>query len=169
MILAVDVQYAEDHTVVAGVAFDDWADAQPQRRFVERLPAAAEYEPGRFYQRELPCLLALLQMHALQPRCVLVDGYVYLDGHGEPGLGKHLFDALAGRSAVIGVAKTSFRAIGPDYQVLRGGSQRPLYVTAVGEELQRAKAAIAAMHGPHRIPTLLRLVDQLCRGRAEGG
>jgi deoxyribonuclease V len=168
VILAVDVQYAEDHAVVAGVAFDDWADAQPQRCFVERLPAAADYEPGRFYQRELPCLLALLQLHALQPRCVLVDGYVYLDGRSEPGLGKYLFDALAGASAVIGAAKTSFRAIGPDYQVLRGDSQRPLYVTSVGEALPQAKAAIAAMHGPHRIPTLLKLVDQLCRGRAIG-
>lgn len=160
-----DVQYAADHATVAGVAFGQWADAQPQRTFVERLPAAADYEPGRFYERELPCLLALMRLHQLQPECVLVDGYVYLDGHDEPGLGKHLFDALEGAVPVIGIAKTSFRSIGPDYQVLRGGSERPLYVTCVGQALPQAKAAVASMHGPHRIPTLLRLVDQLCRGR----
>jgi deoxyribonuclease V len=165
MILAVDVQYAEDHAMVAGVAFERWTDEQPQRCFVERLPAAADYEPGRFYQRELPCLLALMRMHDLQPRCVLVDGYVFLDGHSEPGLGKHLFDALEGAVAVVGVAKTSFRAIGPYYQVLRGGSERPLYVTCVGEQLPVARAAVASMHGPHRMPTLLKRVDQLCRGR----
>lgn len=165
MILALDVQYAEDHAMVAGVAFGQWTDEQPLRTFVERLPAAADYEPGRFYQRELPCLLALMRLHQLQPSCVLVDGYVYLDGHAEPGLGKHLFDALEGTVPVIGVAKTSFRAIGPDYQVLRGGSERPLYVTCVGEDLQAARAAVASMHGPYRIPTLLKRVDQLCRGR----
>lgn len=151
--------------MVAGVAFEQWTDEQPLRTFVERLPAAADYEPGKFYQRELPCLLALMHQHQLRPGCVLVDGYVYLDGHSEPGLGKHLFDALEGAVPVIGVAKTSFRAIGPDYQVRRGGSERPLYVTCVGIDLQAAKAAVACMHGPHRIPTLLKRVDQLCRGR----
>lgn len=168
MILAVDVQYADDHATVAGVAFGDWHDAQPQLTFVQRLPAAADYAPGRFYERELPCIMALLQANDLKPDCMLVDGYVFLDGHSEPGLGKHLFDALSGQVPVIGVAKTSFRLIGPDHWVLRGDSQRPLYVTCVGEDLARAKAAVAAMHGPHRIPSLLKLVDQLCRG-ASGG
>jgi deoxyribonuclease V len=168
VILAVDVHYADDHATVAGVAFADWADAQPQRSFVQHLPAAASYEPGRFFERELPCIMALLQSHQLQPACVLVDGYVFLDGQSEPGLGKHLFDALRGQASVIGVAKTSFRLIGLDHWVLRGDSKRPLYVTCVGEDLANAKAAVAAMHGPHRIPSLLKLVDQLCRGRVAG-
>lgn len=42
------------------------------------------------------------------------------------------------------------------------------FVTAVGESLSAAKAGVARMHGSHRIPTLLKAVDQLCRqGRLE--
>ncbi|MEK8029449.1 endonuclease V [Ideonella sp. DXS29W] len=169
MILALDVHYAADHSVVAGVAFDRWDDSRPKRSFVERLPPAAEYEPGRFYQRELPCLLTLIRAHDLHPHCVVIDGYVYLDGASEPGLGNHLYHALQATTAVVGVAKTSFRAIGPEFQVLRGGSERPLYVTSIGMALSDAKAAIAGMHGPHRLPTLLKWVDQLCRGRVPAG
>ena len=48
--------------------------------------------------------------------------------------------------------------------IYRGDSAKPLFVTAVGMTLEEAKAHIASMHGEHRIPTLLRRVDQLCRG-----
>jgi deoxyribonuclease V len=48
--------------------------------------------------------------------------------------------------------------------IRRGRSTKPLFVSAVGWELENAAAAIAGMHGPYRIPTLLRLADRLARG-----
>jgi len=47
--------------------------------------------------------------------------------------------------------------------VLRGDSRRPLYVTAAGLDPAAAALHVRSMHGPFRIPTLLKRVDQLCR------
>ena len=77
-----------------------------------------------------------------------------------PGLGKFLYDALGGEVIVIGVAKTAFRGIPPLYQLFRGGSKRPLYVTAAGVHLDLAKDFIRSMHGEHRLPTMLKRVDR---------
>jgi deoxyribonuclease V len=164
MILATDVHYTGTGATAAGVAFNDWPDAQPTRTVVSRIAQGAGYAPGLFYQRELPCLLALLREHDLQPGCIVVDGYVYLDGRQRPGLGWYLFDALRGTVPVVGVAKSAFAGIGAEHEVRRGGSERPLYVTCAGMALDAAKAHVADMHGDHRMPTLLRAVDQLSRG-----
>lgn len=166
MILAVDVHYTEPGAVAAGACFDDWTAAQPARTCISRFAAVEPYEPGAFYRRELPCILGLLREHALQPDIVVVDGHVFLDDHGRAGLGKHLFDALDGRVPVIGVAKTAFIGIGAEHDVLRGDSGRPLHVSAAGMPLDDAKARILSMHGPHRLPTLLKAVDRLCRDAA---
>ena len=64
---------------------------------------------------------------------------------------------------VIGVAKTSF--VGATATpVIRGASATPLYVTAIGIEQAVAAAQITAMHGPFRIPTLIKRADTLARG-----
>ena len=65
---------------------------------------------------------------------------------------------------VVGVAKQAF-ADGVAKPVLRGASKQPLWVTAVGTDVNSACERVRAMHGEHRIPTLLRRVDALCRGR----
>ena len=168
MILALDVHYDEpaDRAVAAGVAFDDWRAAAASATFVTPVAGVAPYVPGQFYRRELPCLLALLAGHALRPACLVVDGFVHLDAAGTPGLGQHLFDALGGATPVIGVAKTSFARTDARFELRRGASVKPLYVTAAGMRLDEAKAHVAAMHGEHRMPTLLTLVDHACRGRA---
>jgi deoxyribonuclease V len=163
MILAVDVHYADHHAVVAGVLFDDWPDAVPQREFITRVAVHAPYEPGQFYRRELPCILQLMVENDLEPDCIIVDGFVYLDGYREPGLGKHLYDALEGKVAVIGVAKSAFHGIPAEFAIYRGESRKPLYVTAAGIDIEEAKRCIAMMHGSHRQPTLLKRADWLCR------
>lgn len=169
MILAVDTHYSHEGSTTAGVAFEAWESALPMHTFVSKLPTVADYTPGQFYQRELPCILDLLRASNFKHDLILIDGYVYLDGMSRPGLGKHLFDALEGKVPVIGIAKTSFADIGPAFQVLRGAtSTKPLFVTSVGEALSAAKAGIGRMHGKHRIPTLLKAVDQLCRQGARG-
>lgn len=70
---------------------------------------------------------------------------------------------------VIGVAKSEFAGTPEDGRVFRGRSRLPLFVTAIGVPLDLAKTRIAAMHGPHRIPTLLRMVDRVGREHADRG
>jgi deoxyribonuclease V len=65
---------------------------------------------------------------------------------------------------VIGVTKSCFCGIGERYAVFRGSSRRPLYVTAVGMDLEKAKDCILRMHGNFRIPSILKLADRLSRG-----
>jgi deoxyribonuclease V len=164
MIAALDVHY-DDRTAGAtgaAVLFEAWADAQSHSEHVVRTGGVAPYEPGAFYKRELPCLLAVLKSLPAAPSIVAIDGYVTLGD--KPGLGTHLWEALERRTPIIGVAKTRFHSAAAK-EVLRGGSLSPLYVTAVGIDLDEAAAHIQAMVGPHRIPTLLKRVDQLARGR----
>jgi deoxyribonuclease V len=167
VIFATDVHYTATRAIAAGVAFEDWSAAQPTNAFVSTLDGARAYRSGNFYERELPCLLHLLRESGVRPRIILIDGYVYLDGHSLPGLGWHLFNALEGRTKVVGVAKTPFIGIGEEFHVFRGASSRPLYVTCVGEDLAIAKAGVRAMSGRHRIPSILKRVDQICRGEAK--
>ena len=79
-------------------------------------------------------------------------------------MGAHLYDALGSRTPIIGVAKTHYE--GSDHvarQVLRGQSQSPLFVTAIGVDVDWAAQQIELMHGNYRLPTLLKEVDYLCR------
>ena len=83
-------------------------------------------------------------------------------------IGKHLFDALGGDVAIVGVAKRAFADIPEGYAVLRGESRTPLFITAVGMDIEEAKAKVQSMHGPYRIPTLIKLADSTCR-QTDGG
>ena len=161
-ILAVDVSYQADRAIAAGVLIEAWEEAEPSGVLCAELDQVAAYVPGQFYKRELPCILALLDQLDCPPEIILVDGYVYLGSERRPGLGQHLYDALEGRSAVVGVAKTRFKDT-PAAEVLRGHSRNPLYITAVGLDETEARNCVARMHGPHRIPAILRLVDKLSK------
>lgn len=166
MILAIDVQYRGGKGIAAGILFETWTTVVPVTEFVSEVAIEAHYVSGQFYKRELPCILQLLQEHAVQPAVIVVDGYVFLDGKSKPGLGKYLYDALSEKIAVMGVAKNKFRGIGSECAVWRGKRKNPLYVTAVGMSLAEAKENILMMPGPYRIPTLLKRADQLCREQA---
>ena len=168
MILAVDVQYSNYYAVAGGVVFECWQDKAAQIECVSLMEGVAKYEPGKFYKRELPCILKLIAAHHLKPESILVDGYVFLDGFSDAGLGKYLYDALNGEAAVVGVAKKRFKSIGSQYEVFRGKSRRPLYITAAGMDIERAKENVRAMHGKNRLPTLIKRADQICRGIRAG-
>jgi deoxyribonuclease V len=163
MMVAVDVDYRASIAIVAGVIFDNWLDNKPVREITAQICEVKEYISGQFYQRELPCILELLQQINELPECIIIDGYVYLNPEKRPGLGKHLYDALQGKVAVIGVAKKPFKDMPPEIEIYRGKSKRPLYVTATGISAEVAKQHIAEMDGNNRLPTLLKRVDQLCR------
>jgi len=163
LIACVDVDYRAAGAVAAGVWLRGWPADAPKAEAVAWCPAAADYEPGAFYRRELPCLVAVLARGPATD-IVVVDGYAWL-GVGRPGLGAHLHVHLNG-PAVVGVAKTRFAgaaAAGVAVPVLRGSSRSPLYVSAAGVDRAAAAGWVAAMAGPHRLPAMLGRDDRLAR------
>lgn len=165
MIAAVDVAYGPRGGVAAAVLFHTFGDAAPAGAHVATVADIAPYEPGAFYKRELPCVLAVLRA-AGPVEAVVIDGYVWLSADGRPGLGAHLFEALGGGTVVVGVAKTTFTGSAFAEPVLRGTSAKPLYVTAAGVAPAVAAGWIRGMAGAHRLPTLLQRADRLCRDGA---
>lgn len=161
MLAAVDVQYAGERGLAAAIVFPDWGADWPDAEYLHRVEGVAPYIPGRFSERELPPLLAVLGQVREPIELVIVDGYVTLDAAGRPGLGAHLHEAIG--IPVVGVAKTSFDLSPHAVHVLRGASAKPLYVTAVGVDAAEIAEKVRAMHGPNRMPTLLNWVDQLAK------
>ena len=164
MILATDVHYIGSTAKAAGVLFDAWHANEPTREVTCKIENIEPYESGKFYKRELPCILTLLEKFSLEVDSIVVDGYVFLDNQSRPGLGKYLFDSLDEKVSVIGVAKTPFQEISEEHKVFRGKSKKPLYVTATND-LASAKESILSMHGDFRLPTLLKRADLLCKAK----
>jgi deoxyribonuclease V len=111
----------------------------------------------------LPGIRAVLSALSRPPDLVIVDGYVWLGNENQPGLGGHLFRELDAKVPVVGVAKTRYRGQRAALEITRGRSRTPLYITAAGIDVHEAAPCIQQMHGSHRIPTLLKRVDKLCR------
>ena len=163
VIVCLDVAYGAAGASASGVLFHAWTDGESAGEIVMQLGPVAEYKPGRFYRRELPCLLAVLDIVQEPLETVVVDGYVWLGDGNVPGLGACLFESLKGGTPVVGVAKSTFAGACHAIPVFRGGSRRPLLVTAAGMDPVAAARNVAAMHGRHRIPTLLKRADLLSR------
>jgi len=163
VIYCVDVDYQPAGVTAACVGFVQWTDATSSAETVVRtVGAAPEYASGRFFERELPYLTGVLDRVAQPPTTIIVDGYVSL-GPDRPGLGARLHEARG--IPVVGVAKSRF-AGAEAVEVVRGDGRRPLYVTAIGLDVAAAAAHVQAMHGPYRIPTLVKRADALARGHA---
>ncbi len=165
MILAFDTAYSGDRAKTVCIAFRDWSDQVPVNIHSQTIDGVADYEPGHFYKRELPCILSLLKTIPLENvEAIIVDGFVVLDDAGLPGLGAHFHVALDGRVPVIGVAKTNFATVHQlKAEVLRGASAKPLYVTAMGMPLEQAANHARSMHGEFRMPHLLSELDRLTK------
>jgi deoxyribonuclease V len=167
MLVCVDVDYRDGpggtRALAAGIVFADWASPTSAAEHVVQIAEVADYEPGQFYKRELPCVLAVLEQVEYGMHGIVIDGYVVLDEHGTLGLGGHLWEKLGRAIPVIGVAKNPFSRPNPSIELLRGDSQRPLYVTALGVDVEAAAADVHRMHGRFRLPTMLKRVDRLCR------
>jgi deoxyribonuclease V len=154
-----------DTVTAAGVAFEDWGDAEAARTVAARVPAGPKPARGEPDVRALPALLQLLQDHRLQPDAIVVDDAVHLDPQDTPGLGRRLFDALDGKVPVIGASKAAMAGGTPaQFEVHREDEAAPLTVTCAGIDLGAAKARVRAMHGRKRVPTLLKLAARLAKG-----
>lgn len=152
--------------IAAGILHPDWTTDAIERVIIRHIDGVAPYEPGAFYKRELPCLMRILEDVDAPLEAVVVDGYVTLGPGRSPGLGGRLYDSIGHSAPVIGVAKSEFAGTPHNCRVFRGRSRQPLYVTSAGIPLIDAKECVAGMHGQHRIPTLLKMVDRLCRDHA---
>lgn len=165
MILAIDVHYKETTAKAVGALIQHWEDAVAQQYVIRYIDEVEEYVPGAFYKRELPCILeicAAIDLHSLS--YIIIDGFVVLDDSGKPGLGAYVYESIQQQVPVIGVAKTNFHQNTQQViPVLRGASANPLYVTAVGTDLQQAAEHIKTMHGEFRLPTVLKEMDRITK------
>ena len=165
MILAFDTYYFDGKAKTVCLEFTEWNQSENFKIHTEIIDNVAEYIPGEFYKRELPCILSLLNKIDLKKvEVIIVDGFVYLDDEKKYGLGGHLYEKLNQEIPIIGVAKTNFASIEKDKRSLfRGDSQKPLYVTAIGIELEDAFQKVESMAGEFRMPTLLKEMDRLTK------
>jgi deoxyribonuclease V len=162
-IVCLDVAYGDTAAAVAGALVSGWDAESASQMLVRRFEGPpAGYEPGAFYRRELPLLLPVIAELATSIDVAVIDGYVWLEDN-RPGLGGHLFASLGCRIPVIGVAKTRYRNDTWSTPVLRRASRQPLFVTAAGIQAAEAADCVRRMHGDHRIPTILTLVDRAAR------
>jgi deoxyribonuclease V len=163
MIACTDTHYGAHGSRTSLILFDAWSDGVAAREVVQEGNAqSAEYVPGQLFLRELPHILSALKSVRENLETIVIDGYVWLDPNGRKGLGAHLYEALNGTVNVIGVAKNRFSG-SAGVEVFRGKSRNPLVVTAASMHEAEAAEHIRAMHGVHRIPTLLKRADYLSR------
>ncbi len=165
MIYAFDTYYYENFARTVCIAFEEWSSEKETKIFSENTDIVSDYESGAFYKRELPCILSLLSKINLQENdIIIVDGFVSLDNEGKMGLGSYLFDALDQKIPIIGIAKNNYSAADDKRRtIFRGESKTPLFLTAVGIDVDEIKSKVEQMHGLYRIPTLLKKLDQLTR------
>ncbi|MBL3658111.1 endonuclease V [Fulvivirga sp. 2943] len=164
MILAFDSFYFSNKAKTVCLLFENWEDAAPYSILSEITEGVADYEPGEFYKRELPCILSLLEKVEHTIHTIIIDGYVTLTDKGKPGLGAHLYQSLDPKVPIIGVAKSGFHENSKLVRELhRGESKNPLYITAAGMSADEAYDNIKKMDGPYRMPTLLKLLDKKTR------
>jgi len=165
MIYAFDTHYFDTKAHTACLGFEEWQQAAPSCTFTECIDEPSAYESGSFYKRELPCILSLLQqIKPTQHDLIIVDGFVVLDDDGKLGLGGYLYNELNKSIPIIGVAKNNFATLNTQKRaILRGESIKPLYITALGIDLDEAAELVRGMHGDYRMPTLLKEVDGVCR------
>ena len=158
---AVDVHYLRTGGArAAAVLAADTTFAHVLAEHTAVVPRVAPYRPGEFYLRELPPLRAVLQERS-GLRLLVVDGYADLDPAGRPGLGAHAHAEFG--IPVIGVAKSRFCTATHALAVVRGSSERPLFVTAAGMPAADAADLVRHMAGRYRLPDALRRADTLAR------
>jgi deoxyribonuclease V len=166
MKLVVAVQFDGPAAIAVGLVFEEWDAPEASRICLSRIAKVEKTERGALDLRALPCVLQLLREHALAAELILIDGCVHLDAMETPALGRHLYQALGGRCAIIGVSKAAVALLPAQFEVVREEEARPLVVTCVGIDLGAAKARLRTMHGKRRVPTLLKLAARIAKGGA---
>ena len=163
MIICIDIAYKENIAGIACACFEEISSADAEIIAKRQAIIAEEYEPGAFYKRELRLILPVIKSIKQPISTIIIDGYVWLGHNNEPGLGARLHEALKQDVSIIGVAKNSFKGDDWSYQLLRGNSAKPLFITSLGLAKEEAAKTIGRMHGDNRLPTHLKKVDREAR------
>ena len=71
MIACVDVGYRETEATAACILFSTWEQSLSDDELVRKLINIEPYESGKFYKRELPCILSVLKMAPVIPDTTL--------------------------------------------------------------------------------------------------
>ena len=137
MIVCIDVDYKEDIAHVGAILFRNWTDEVGYKEYRLIVENIQEYIPGEFYKRELPCLTNILDTISEPIDIIVVDGYVWLTTE-KKGLGAYLYEFLNKKIPVIGVAKNRYKDIENAIEILRGDSQKKLYITSDGIDVRVA-------------------------------
>lgn len=74
VLTGLDVAYGEGVAAAACVLFGHWTDATPADERTTLVHSVAPYVPGSFYERELPCLRAVLDLLTQPPELATIDG-----------------------------------------------------------------------------------------------
>lgn len=158
-----DVGYKNERAFISCVQFLNWYDDHPSAKRLTHLDIQAKYVPGRFFERELPCLLFALKQETVEFEVIVIDGFVHLKPPLKKGLGYYLYESMPYSAAVIGVAKNPLKVADSYVPVLRGKSCKPLFVSSINFSTDRAAELIKNMHGPFRLPTLIKMADGFCK------
>lgn len=160
----IDVDYRENDTAIASaIVFNDYESDSILNSYSLSINDVLPYESGKFYKRELPCILELLDIIKEDIELIIIDGYVHVDTDKKEGLGVHLLNSISNKIPIIGIAKNQFKSTPEKHAVFRGDSKKALYVTTINCDLDKAKDIVSSMHGSNRLPTLVKLVDFTCR------
>jgi len=157
-----DVGYGDDSALVGCLSISEFEDCVSTSEWVVEVSPVSPYVPGQFWRRELDPLLRGIAPATSDWSVCLIDAYVDLGQGRTPGLGRLLHEATG--IPVIGVAKSRYPGTPREYEIRRGSSRRPLYVSAAGIDQEEAKESVTRMAGNGRIPTMIRRADLLSRG-----
>lgn len=177
MILALDSYYKNDICNTSLVVFEYLDSDKPLYTDTIYTDVTSDYIPGEFYKRELPGIIKILEKLKKENldiwdniTLIITDSFITLkdDNNNEwDGLGAYLDKYLKSNGenkTICGVAKSNFgysHLISKN--VYRGKSSKPLYVQATNNCTKLAAWGVQKMYGQYRIPTMLKLVDQLSR------
>lgn len=157
-----DVYYYNNHAKAGCIVFEKAERERILSSYSEIINRVQEYIPGQFYKRELPCLLAVLEKVNENVDFIIVDSFVWLSDD-KKGLGAYLYEALGSSIPVIGVAKSYFKDVKIYKEVYRGESNKPLFISSAGIDLDFAAEFIKSLEGEYKLPKVLKEVDKLSR------
>lgn len=161
MIACFDVHYYQDYARASCIVFDK-KEEKVIAEYMAEIKGVKDYLPGQFYQRELPCILRVLKKVKENIDLIIIDGFIWVKGR-EKGLGAHFYQTINCKTPIIGVAKSYLNGSTAFVSICRGQSSKPLYVSAIGIDLNYAARLIKNLKGDFRIPDILKKVDKLAR------
>lgn len=179
MILITDVCYDEQNNSahIGGITFSDWTSDDVIDKFeIDKTGIDAEYIPGEFYKREMPCLIKLWNSIPEDVKknisTVIVDGF-YDIWDCRPGMGHHFKDWLSENGysniEVVGIAKTKCRETNkftlPVYRTKESKESKwrgAIWVNGSNKNEDYVKR-VMSMAGKFRIPSIVKKVDHVSR------